>query len=54
MYFDYGDRETEYLKRKDKRLGAAIDSIGHIKRVVDGDLFSSVVHNIVGQQIFGR
>jgi DNA-3-methyladenine glycosylase II len=51
MYFEYGDRETEYLKRKDKRLGEAIDAIGHIKREVDGDLFSSVVHTIVGQQI---
>ncbi|MDR1603331.1 MAG: DNA-3-methyladenine glycosylase 2 family protein [Gracilibacteraceae bacterium] len=51
MYFEYGDRETEYLTRKDKRLGEAIDAIGHIEREVDGDLFSSVVHTIVGQQI---
>ncbi|MDR1245947.1 MAG: DNA-3-methyladenine glycosylase 2 family protein [Clostridiales Family XIII bacterium] len=51
MYFEYGDKETEYLKRKDKRLGEAIDAIGHIEREVDGDLFSSVVHTIVGQQI---
>ena len=51
MYFEYGDAEIEYLKRKDKRLGEAIDAIGHIDREVDGDLFSSVVHHIVGQQI---
>jgi DNA-3-methyladenine glycosylase II len=51
MYFEYGDRETDYLTRKDKRLGAAIDAIGYIEREVDSDLFSSVVHNIVGQQI---
>jgi DNA-3-methyladenine glycosylase II len=51
MYFEYGDEETEYLKRKDKRLGEAIDAIGHIEREVDGDLFSSVVRTIVGQQI---
>jgi DNA-3-methyladenine glycosylase II len=51
MYFDYGEKETEYLKRKDKKLGEAIDAIGHINREVDTDLFSSVVHNIVGQQI---
>jgi DNA-3-methyladenine glycosylase II len=51
VYFEYGDHETEYLKRKDKRLGAAIDAIGKIEREVDGDLFSSVVHDIVGQQI---
>ncbi|MDR1065329.1 MAG: DNA-3-methyladenine glycosylase 2 family protein, partial [Oscillospiraceae bacterium] len=51
MYFEYGDNETEYLKRKDKRLGEAIDAIGHIEREVDGDLFASVIHHIVGQQI---
>ncbi|GHU56979.1 DNA-3-methyladenine glycosidase [Clostridia bacterium] len=51
MYFEYGEKETEYLKRKDKKLGAAIDAIGHIEREINPDLFSSVVHNIVGQQI---
>jgi DNA-3-methyladenine glycosylase II len=49
--FEYGDHEIEYLKRRDKRLGEAIDAIGPIEREVDGDLFASVVHNIVGQQI---
>ena len=51
MYFSYGDTETDYLKRKDKNLGAVIDAIGHIDRTVDTDLFSSVVHHILGQQI---
>jgi DNA-3-methyladenine glycosylase II len=51
VYFEYGDAEIEYLKRKDKRLGEAIDAIGHIYREADTDLFSSVVHHIVGQQI---
>ena len=32
----------------------AIDKIGHIKRTVDGDIFSVVVHNIVGQQISNK
>ena len=49
--FEYGDKEIEYLKRKDRRLGEAIEKIGHIYREADDDLFSSVVHNIVGQQI---
>jgi DNA-3-methyladenine glycosylase II len=39
------------LKRKDKRLGEAIGLIGHVNREVDADLFTSVVHHIVGQQI---
>jgi DNA-3-methyladenine glycosylase II len=51
MYFEYGDMEIEYLKRKDKRLGEAIERIGYIEREVDGDLFSSTIHHIVGQQI---
>lgn len=51
MYFEYGEKETQYLKRKDKKLGAVIDEIGHINREVDSDLFSSVVRQITGQQI---
>ena len=51
MYFEYGERETEYLKSKDKKLASVIDMIGHVYRTVDDDLFSSVVHHIIGQQI---
>ena len=51
MYFPYGDAEIAYLKGKDRRLGAVIDQIGHVYREMDPDLFSSVVHHIVGQQI---
>ncbi len=51
MYFIYGSAEIEYLKSRDKILGEVIDSVGHIDREVDTDLFSSVVHHIVGQQI---
>lgn len=51
MNFIYGTEETEYLKSRDKVLGEIIDKIGHIERETDPDLFSSVVHHIVGQQI---
>ena len=51
MYFEYGDRELSYLRKKDKRLCQVIDQVGHIHRPVDADLFSSVVHHIIGQQI---
>ena len=51
MYFQYDETATEYLKRKDKKLGAVIDTLGHIDRAVDTDLFSAVVHHILGQQI---
>ena len=49
--FRYGDIETEYLKSKDLRLAEVIEKVGHIDRSVDTDLFSSVVHHIIGQQI---
>lgn len=51
MYFEYGDKEIEHLKKRDKLLGAAIDQIGHIDREVEYDLFSSIIHHIIGQQI---
>ena len=51
MYFQYTTKETDYLSQKDKRLGEAIQKIGPIHREVDTDLFSAVVHQIIGQQI---
>lgn len=54
MYFSYGEAELAYLRRKDKRLCEVIDRIGMIERRVDTDLFSSVVHHIVGQQISSK
>lgn len=51
MYFKYGQTEMEYLKQKDKKLALVIDTLGFIERPVDTDLFSSVVHHILGQQI---
>ncbi len=51
VYFRYGEKETEYLKSKDKKLAAVIDRIGHIERACYDDLFEAVVNSIVGQQI---
>jgi len=51
LFFEYGAEAIEYLKKRDKRLGDAIDRIGPIHRKVDDDLFSGVVRHIVGQQI---
>ena len=51
MYFEYGETELDYLRQKDKRLCQVIDRIGPIRRAVDTDLFSAVVHHIIGQQI---
>ena len=51
MYFQYGEAETAYLSARDERMAAVIAQVGHIEREVDTDLFSAVVHHIVGQQI---
>ena len=51
MYFEYGEKEISYLSSKDKKLAEVIEQIGMIQREVDTDLFSSVVHHIIGQQI---
>lgn len=51
MYFEYGEKELAYLREKDKKLADVIDKVGHVYRQADTDLFSSVVHHIIGQQI---
>lgn len=51
MYFTYGKKETDYLKSRCPRLAHVIERVGPVRREVDGDLFSAVVHHIVGQQI---
>ncbi len=50
-YFQYGEKEIEHLKRVDKRLASVIDQVGMVKRAVIPDLFTALVHSIVGQQI---
>ena len=52
MDFPYGETEIAYLRARDLKLGAAMDRIGPIHREVDPDLFSSVIHHIIGQQVY--
>ena len=51
VYFRYGEKEIEHLKRVDKKLAVVIDQIGMIERAVIPDLFTALVNSIVGQQI---
>ena len=50
-YFQYGDREIDYLKSRDNRLAEVIDRVGIIRRRVIPDIYSALVHSIIGQQI---
>ena len=49
--FEYGDEEISYLAARDARLAEAMERIGRVEREVDTDLFSAVMHHIIGQQI---
>ena len=50
-YFDYSSVETEYLTKRDKALGRAIEQIGPLKREVQPDLFTALIKSMIGQQI---
>ncbi len=52
-FFAYGEKEIEYLKSRDPKLGQAIDAVGHVNRKMmdEGNLFAAIVHHIIGQQI---
>jgi len=49
--FEYDQSSIDYLQKRDKKLGAAIERIGRVERQVIPDLFTALVHSIVGQQI---
>ncbi|HBV89119.1 MAG TPA: DNA-3-methyladenine glycosylase 2 family protein [Desulfosporosinus sp.] len=51
LTFPYGQKEMDYLKVKDKKLGAAIDRIGVIKREITPDPFMALISSVVSQQI---
>ena len=50
-FFEYGQTEIDHLKSRDKKLAAAIDRFGTIKREVTPDLFTALVKSVVAQQI---
>lgn len=49
--FEYGQKEIEYLKAKDKKLGKAIDEIGMIQREIIPDPFTALISSVISQQI---
>jgi len=52
--FKYGEKEINYLKKKDKKLALAIERIGIIEREVTPDLFTALLHSIISQQISNK
>jgi 3-methyladenine DNA glycosylase/8-oxoguanine DNA glycosylase len=52
--FKYGQIEIDHLKGRDKKLGAAIETIGAIRREIRPDPFEALVAGIVAQQISNK
>jgi DNA-3-methyladenine glycosylase II len=52
--FKYGETEIDHLKRRDKKLGAAIEVIGAIEREIRPDPFAALVMSVVAQQISNK
>lgn len=50
-YFEYGQQEMDYLSTADPVLGEAMLRMGKVERVIIPDLFSALIHAIVGQLI---
>lgn len=51
MFYSYGEPEINHLKRRDKKMAAAIDRLGMLARPLSPDLFAALIRNIVDQQI---
>ena len=54
MNFPYSQKELDHLSARDPLLGGVIRAVGFIERTVEADVFSAVVHHIIGQQISMR
>jgi DNA-3-methyladenine glycosylase II len=52
--FRYSETELNYLKKRDRKLGTAIDAIGMIERPVTPDLFIALVASVASQQISAK
>lgn len=49
--FEYGQTELTHLKKRDKKLAAAIEEIGLIRREITPDPFNALISSIISQQI---
>lgn len=53
-YFEYGQKEIDYLKSVDPVLGEAMLRLGKIERVIMPELFTALMNAIVGQLISAK
>jgi DNA-3-methyladenine glycosylase II len=53
-YFEYGQKEIDYLKSVDPVLGDAMLRLGKVERIIMPDLFTALINAIVGQLISAK
>jgi DNA-3-methyladenine glycosylase II len=53
-HFVYTSTETDYLAKRDRRLGAVIRKYGMLERKVTPDIFEALVDCIIGQQVSSK
>lgn len=53
-FFEYGNKELDYLAAADPILGNAFSQLGRIEREVIPELFAALVYAIVGQLVSVR
>lgn len=53
-FLDYGEKELEYLSKKDKKLAVLIERYGLLECELRSDIFSSIVRSIINQQISNK
>lgn len=53
-FFVYSQKEVDYLKRADETLGAAMERMGRVERVIIPELFAALIYAIVGQLISAK
>jgi DNA-3-methyladenine glycosylase II len=52
--FRYGNTETDHLRKRDKKLGKAINEIGMIECYVTPDLFTALIASVASQQVLAK
>lgn len=52
--FEYGQKEIEYLKNRDHKLGEVIERMGMLECEVIPDPFTALIFSIVSQQISSK
>ncbi len=53
-YFEYGEVEIGHLRKRDARLGRAIEHFGILRAEMSPDLFPALVNSVISQQISGK